>query len=173
MSKKLPKSMVYAIIAIVAIAIMALAYMVSAQGPVVTNGDNISVYYTGAFTNGTIFSTNVGQNPLSFVVGSPTVITGFGQAVVGMHINQTKTVTIPSNEAYGAVNPALIVTVPISDFHNETVQKGMTVYSNSSSQVEQGIVTNVSPTNVTVDFNPPLAGDTLIFNITVVKISNA
>src|SRR5690348_17055416 len=67
-------------------------------GPiVVAAGDNISVEYTGTFTNGTVFDTNAGNGkpPLTFRVGGGQLIPGFDSAVVGMQINQTKNVTIP------------------------------------------------------------------------------
>ena len=48
------------------------------------------------------------------------MIAGFDQGVVGMKLNQTKNITIPANQAYGEINPALFTKVPISDFGNQT-----------------------------------------------------
>ena len=158
------------IIAIIAIAIIGVVYMAtstSASSPTVQNGDNVSVFYTGTLTNGTVFDTNVGKQPLNFTVGSGELIQGFDQGVIGMQLNQTKTITIPANQAYGEINPALIVTVPKSQFGNQSVQVGQVV---STSNGQQGKITAVNATNVTVDFNPPLAGQTLIFTIKVVAI---
>lgn len=169
---KLAKPVLYAAVVIVIVVVLAVAYVAlsGAQGPVVADGNNISVYYTGTFTNGTVFNSNVGGTPFQFTVGVGQVITGFDQGVIGMHLNQTKTLTIPANEAYGEVNPALILHVPISAFGNRTVQPGMTVTRNASGEYAQGTVTAVNSTNVTIDFNPPLAGYTLVFKITVVGI---
>jgi peptidylprolyl isomerase len=166
---------VYALIAVLIIAGIAVVLFFSlskASAQVVANGDTVGVYYTGTLTNGTVFGSNIGQQPLEFTVGSNQIIEGFGQGIIGMKINQSRTITIPVNEAYGAVNPALIVQVPISDFSNNTVTTGMVVTENSTTggpQV-QGVVKAVNATTVTVDFNPVLAGQTLIFNITVVSI---
>lgn len=137
---------------------------------VVAQGDNISVYYTGTLSNGTVFSSNVGGQPLNFTVGSGQVIMGFDNGVIGMSINQTKTITIPASEAYGEANPALVVTVPISAFGNHTVYKGMTVVENYSGQQREGTVTSLNSSDATVDFNPPLAGQALTFTIKVVSI---
>lgn len=142
-----------------------------ASGPVVAAGDNISVYYTGTFTNGTIFDTNVGKQPLQFTAGTGEVISGFDDAVIGMRLNESKTVTIPPNQAYGTINPNLIVQVPLSSFGNNTVSVGMAVTQTSNGQQFQGTITAISANTATVDFNPPLAGKTLIFNITVVGIT--
>lgn len=154
-----------AIVAIIAVVYMAIG---SSSAQVVAVGDNISVYYTGTLTNGTVFDSNVGKQPLNFTVGSGELIKGFDQGVVGMRLNESKNITIPAAEAYGAVNQSLIVQAPLSDFGNSTPSVGMTV---STSQGQRGIVKAVTANSVTVDFNNPLAGQTLIFQIKVIKIS--
>lgn len=159
------------IVVIVAVLLSAI-FLVSgggAKAPVVEKGDTVSVYYTGTFTNGTVFDSNVGKQPLVFTVGSGQMIQGFDSGVIGMKLNESRTITIPANEAYGEVNPALIITVPLSSFGNQsnTVQAGMIVTAENG---EQGTITSVNSTNATIDFNSPLAGKTLVFNITVVAI---
>ncbi len=140
----------------------------NATPTVVANGDNVSVIYTGAFTNGTVFDSNVGKQPLTFIVGSGQLIKGFDSAVIGMKLNQTKNVTIPPAEGYGMVNESLIVPVPRSQFGNQTVHIGMGVTSQGG---QRGTITAINATTVTVDFNSPLAGKTLVFEIKVVAIS--
>lgn len=167
------KSLHIAAAAILAALILIVIYMASNNSTVVAKGDSISVYYTGKLTNGTVFDSNVGKSPLNFTVGAGQMIEGFDSGVVGMSLNQNKTITIPANQAYGEINPALIVEVPLSQFGNLTPTVGMTVGYNSNGQQEQGRVTAVNSKNATVDFNPPLAGQTLIFTIKVVKIQKA
>lgn len=160
----------YLIAAFVVVIIIIGIYLETNNSPVVAKGDKISVYYTGKLTNGTVFDTNVGKAPLNFTVGAGQMIAGFDQGVIGMKLNQNKTITIPAAQAYGAVNPALIVTVPISQFGNLTPTVGMHVAYSTNGQQTQGVVTQVNKTNATVDFNSPLAGQTLIFTVEVVKI---
>jgi peptidylprolyl isomerase len=138
----------------------------------VTNGSEVSVFYTGSFTNNTIFNTNVGNvTPFTFTEGSGQVITGFNNAVLGMRVNQSTTVTIPANEAYGPVNPAMIVSVPVNAFGNESIEVGQAVGENINGQVARGTILAINATNVTVDFNSPFAGKTLVFTIKVVGIT--
>ena len=155
------------------ILILIVIYVVATNqaSSTVARGDNISVYYTGTLINGTVFDSNVGGTPLNFTVGSGQVITGFDQGVIGMKINEPKTLVIPANDAYGEVNPALILHVPLSKFGNQTVKEGMEVSQSSNGQTFVGVVTAVNSTNATLNFNPPLAGKTLIFNITVLEIN--
>lgn len=164
---------IHILIIVVLLAAIVVSYVVVSNyaTPVVQIGDTIKVNYTGTLTNGTVFDSSSGRAPLEFTVGSGQVIQGFDQGVLGMKLNQEKTITIPANEAYGPVNPSLIIHVPKSSFGNQTVQLGMGVSeTGASGQQVQGIVTAVNETSATVDFNPPLAGQTLIFKITVVSI---
>ena len=79
-----------------------------------------------------------------------------------------------ANEAYGQVNPALIVNVPLNAFGNQTIRKGTVIDDNSTSgQQLSGLVTAINATTATVDFNPPLAGQTLMFSVKVVSIQKA
>ncbi|MCL5427616.1 MAG: FKBP-type peptidyl-prolyl cis-trans isomerase [Candidatus Marsarchaeota archaeon] len=162
-------AVVAAVIVVIAAAYVAFASGIGMQRVAV--GDMVSVYYTGSFTNGTVFSSNVGGQPLNFTVGANEVIPGFDSAVIGMGINQSKTVTIPVNEAYGQINPALIISFPISAFGNQTPKAGQIVGENNPAGGSiTGIVTYVNATNATVDFNQPLAGHALVFTIRVIRI---
>ncbi len=64
-------------------------------------GDTVRVHYTGKLKDGTVFDTSGDRAPLEFTIGGGQVIPGFEQAVVGMEPGETKTATIPPEEAYG------------------------------------------------------------------------
>jgi len=64
-------------------------------------GDTLEVDYTGRFENGTVFDSSVGRAPLRFILGVDGMIDGFEEAVMGMEVNESKTVTIPPEKAYG------------------------------------------------------------------------
>jgi FKBP-type peptidyl-prolyl cis-trans isomerase 2 len=178
-SKKANKLNKSVFIAIAVILIVGVVYLVTGgvlanalTATTVQSGDTVGVYYIGSFTNGTVFNSNVGQSPFNFTVGANEVIPGFNQAVIGMKINQTKNVTIPVNEAYGYVNPNLILEIPPNDI-NGTITVGETLHGTLGGHAASGIVTFVNVTNATarVDFNSPLAGHVLVFKITVVSIT--
>ncbi len=155
---------------LIAVAFLGVFYMESSNGavPVVSAGDNVSVYYQLSFTNGTVYQSNFNGTPLSFAVGSGQVISGFDKAVIGMKVGETKTVTLPPDEAYGNTNQSLIVTVPKSEFGNASVSVGEKVQASTGAV---GVITSLNDTNVTVDFNPPLAGKTLVFEIKLLNIT--
>ena len=70
----------------------------------VENGNTVTVHYTGTLNNGTQFDSSRSREPLVFQVGDGQVIAGFDNAVLGMEIGESKTFTVPANEAYGLKN---------------------------------------------------------------------
>jgi peptidylprolyl isomerase len=160
------------VVAVVAIILAGIAaYFVFFVPPVVVAvGDTVSVTYTGTFDNGTVFDTNANKSALTFTVGGGRMIPGFDAAVRGMKVNEKKTVTIPSDQAYGAYNPALVQIVPMSKFpDNETLYPGEPLEFQSSVDGSTHIVyvVNVTAAGVAVDANSPLAGKNLTFAITI------
>ena len=75
------------------------------------NGDTVKVDYTGKLENGTVFDTSEGGEPLEFTLGEGKMIPKFEEAVLGMKIGESKTFTIPADEAYGQYSDDLVVVV--------------------------------------------------------------
>ncbi len=179
------------IIVVIAVVIL-LMFGSNSSSKIVAVGDNISVYFTGSFTNGTVFDTNVGTGrPLSFIVGSGTMIPGFDQAVIGMRVGQTKNVTLPPSEAFGYVNSSRIITVNASLFRNNSITDGELIPngyggyafisaingSKMSGVFKPSLIINGTKrwgndTNVTINFNSPFAGYTVNFEIEVASINS-
>jgi peptidylprolyl isomerase len=129
-------------------------------------GDTVRVHYTGSLDDGTVFDTSRdGDDPLQFVVGGGRMIVGFDNAVRGMAVGETITVQIPPDEAYGEVDPALIVEVPI-----DQAPEGLAVGDQVSLSGLPAVVTAVTDEAITVDANGRLAGKTLTFEIELVSI---
>jgi FKBP-type peptidyl-prolyl cis-trans isomerase 2 len=135
-------------------------------------GDTVKVHYTGRLQDGTVFDTSVGSEPLEFTLGQGQVIPGFEQAVIGMQVGESKTVTIPVDQAYGPRRDDMILEVSRDELPDDLEPTvGMQLQMN---QGDGGIVivtiTEVSETTIKVDANHPLAGQDLTFDIELVDI---
>ena len=134
--------------------------------------DKVRVHYTGKLTTGEVFDSSEGREPLEFTVGGGQMIKGFDEAVNGMGINEKKTVTIPSQEAYGERREELIQEVPKDqlpeDMKPEVGQK--LVATNDLGHQTYVSVTAVTEESITVDANHELAGKDLVFDIELVEI---
>ena len=83
--------------------------------------DVIKVHYTGKLTDGEVFDSSVGRDPIEFTVASGQMIKGFDDAVDGMALNEKKTVEIPAVDAYGEHNQDMVQTVPKENLPPEIV----------------------------------------------------
>ena len=132
----------------------------------VASGNLVSVDYTGTLTDGSEFDTSVGREPLQFTVDSGQMIQGFNDAVVGMKVGETRTVTLPPEEAYQDYSADLLIEVPL-----DQLPEDVTVGDELMSPLGQRVtVIEVTDGIATIDENHPLAGETLIFEITLVSI---
>jgi len=136
------------------------------------NGDIVQVHYTGTLENGTVFDTSVGGEPLEFTLGEGRMIPKFEEAVLGMKIGESKTVTILADDAYGQYSDAKVQVINREELTNiPNPEVGQQLYgSQTDGTTITGTITNVTDTTVTVDFNPPLAGKNLTFEIELVSI---
>ena len=140
----------------------------------VESGNTVSVHYRGTLNDGTEFDNSYDRGePLTFTVGSGQMIPGFDAAIPGMEVGEKKSISIGSSEAYGEKNEEAVQTVPREMFPQDfqfvvgaTIQgqnqDGHPFMAKICSEEEDGVV---------LDFNHPLAGEDLNFDIELTSIS--
>ncbi len=135
--------------------------------------DKVKVHYKGTLSNGEVFDSSEGREPLEFTLGAGQVIPGFDSGVEGMALNEEKTINIPAAEAYGDVRPELIQEVPTAQLPAEIKPEvGLQLMSNTpDGQQIPLVITEVKEASIMVDANHPLAGKDLTFEITLVGIN--
>lgn len=136
------------------------------------SGDTVRIHYTGTLEDGTQFDSSDGRDPLEFALGGGQVIPGFDSAVDGMAVGDSKSVTIPPDEAYGQRHEQLVQQVPKTTLPEDMEPSvGMQLQSQGpEGQVMNLVVTEVEDDAITVDANHPLAGQALTFAIELVEI---
>lgn len=139
--------------------------------------DTVSVYYTQTLEDGTVYQTNVGKTPLTFVLGSGQVVKGFDNAVIGMKPGETKTVVVLPELAYGAYdNTTMKTVIPLElarAYTNKTLVPGLqfTMYDyNYGVLLGEVLAIDENSGNIGLALNHPLAGKTLTFEITLDSI---
>src|SRR5215510_12369939 len=140
--------------------------------PQAQHGDQVKVHYTGRLADGTTFDTSMQREPLEFTIGAGDLIPGFEQAVLGMAPGESCTTTIPADQAYGPHHSERVMDVERhhlpADLQPEIGQRlHLTRQDGSTLTV---VVTAMTEVQVTLDANHPLAGQDLIFDITLVEI---
>ncbi|MFH2028790.1 MAG: peptidylprolyl isomerase [Nanoarchaeota archaeon] len=137
----------------------------------IKKGDKIKVHYTGKLDDGTVFDSSDGRDPLEFEVGSGQIIKGFDEAVIGMEKDQEKEIKLPSDQAYGQVNPDLLKKIPKDKLPKDQEPKPGMVLGIQTPDGQQipAKITEVDDKDITIDLNHPLAGKNLNFNIKIVE----
>ncbi|MEJ8561232.1 peptidylprolyl isomerase [Yoonia sp. GPGPB17] len=138
-------------------------------------GDTVRITYIGTLTNGKMFDSSEGRDPLEFVVGSGQVIKGLDSAITGMAVGDKKDIAVPCDQAYGAHNPDARQTVPRTQIPADIpIETGTKLQMQTpQGQVLPIMVAEVTETEVTLDANHPLAGEDLNFAIEIVGIDAA
>jgi len=136
------------------------------------NGDAVKVHYVGTLTDGTLFDSSQGREPLEFVLGTGKVIPGFENALVGMSVGENKTVTIPADAAYGQRHEHMIREVPrVSIPDDIQLSEGMVLHAQGpEGQTLSFTVASFDDEMVKIDGNNPLAGKDLTFALELVAI---
>jgi len=136
------------------------------------SGDTISVHYTGRLENGRVFDSSKEREPLELTVGAQQVIPAFEEALTEMQPGDAKTITVPSDDAYGPHRPDLVVAVDRGAFpeHIEPAVGQRLQVQRRDGGVTEVTVADVSEEQVTLDANHPLAGETLTFDLELVEI---
>jgi FKBP-type peptidyl-prolyl cis-trans isomerase SlyD len=113
-----------------------------------------------------------GQDPLQFLVGHGNIISGLEREMIGMKVGESKDVVIQPTEGYGEFDENAFMDVPRNAFPADIpVQEGteLTVRDDTG-QPRYARIDAVEGDTVTLNFNHPLAGDELHFNIKVVSV---
>lgn len=136
----------------------------------IENGNVVDVHYVGKLTDGNVFDSSEGREPLKFEVGSGQIIPGFENAVMGKAVGDKVTVTINPEMAYGEVREDLFVQLPIDKMPGDVEVGQMLQAMSDDGRATQVRVHEVNEDTVIIDGNHPLAGQDLIFDIEIVSV---
>lgn len=158
--------------------------MTASVGP----GDVVTIEYIGRFESGELFDTSRSEvadsagladaqgrdpdeyTPLSFTVGTDSVIQGLDEGIRGLSVGEEATIDVPPDEAYGEFKEERVREYDPETFEAMVGQEpeiGLHVHAENGLH---GDVTAITDDAVVVDFNHELAGKTLVFEVEVLNI---
>tara|TARA_Y100001938_G_C7943798_1_gene355673 strand:+ start:79 stop:672 length:594 start_codon:yes stop_codon:yes gene_type:complete len=140
------------------------------------SGNYVRVHYRGTLNDGSEFDSSYARDtPVSIELGSPQVIKGFSDAIVGMTKGETRKVSIKSEDAYGPSDPAAFAEVPRENFPEDFDFQvgGMIQGVHASGARMVGTISEVREYDIVVDMNHPMAGKDLNFEIELLEIETS
>lgn len=134
----------------------------------------VTMNYTGKLKDGKVFDSSAqhGQ-PFTFIDGEGKIIPGLEKGLAGLVAGDKKTIVVPADEAY-PYNKNLVITVSRDKLPTTmTVKVGGEVATQTPNGPLAGQITKVEGKQVTIDFNPPIAGKELIFDVHILGVRKA
>ena len=140
----------------------------------VQDGQVVSMEYT-LRVDGEVLDTSTGHEPLEFLQGAGNIIPGLEQEVLGMAVGESKTVIVQPEDGYGAIDPDAFVDVPRDQFPAEIpMEEGVEIQvTDENGHPMSARINSFTDDNVQLDFNHPLAGKELHFDMKIVAMRDA
>jgi peptidylprolyl isomerase len=171
--KRYPKWKIFALGAVVVIAIvvgLAIGLQPSNEATTARDGDAVKVAYTGSYDNGSVFDSANASAPLEFTIGNSSMIPGFVKGVIGMSVDQTKTIRLAPEDAYG---PAEFIESLDSFPPNTNVAVGQYYSITRDGVYIEARVAAVEGDTITMQNLNKMAGQYLNFEITLIELIKA
>lgn len=140
----------------------------------VQDGQVVSMEYT-LKVDGVVTDSSEGREPLQYVHGAGNIIPGLEREMTGMAVGESKDVTVTAAEGYGEQDDSAFMDVPREEFPDEIpMQVGTELQvQNQAGQPMFARIEQVGDQSVRLNFNHPLAGKDLHFNVKVVDLREA
>lgn len=125
--------------------------------------------------DGEVVDSSEEDGPIDFIQGRGNIIPGLEKALDGMKLGESKKVTVPAKEAYGDFDPEAYEEIDLADFPEEIpLEVGVELaVEDEDGQATSAVIEEVGETTVTLNFNHPLAGKDLEFDVKIAGIRAA
>jgi FKBP-type peptidyl-prolyl cis-trans isomerase SlyD len=135
----------------------------------------ITLDYTLTLDSGEIADTTQDRMPLRFLAGHGALLPAFEDALIGLAAGEERAITLAPIDAYGEFDPDAFEEVPLDAFPSDgKLQVGTVIgVHDADGDVYEAYVNEVRKDSVLLDYNHPLAGETLHFRVTVLDVRPA
>ncbi len=141
----------------------------------VSEGTRVYLNFSVSLQDGSEVDTNFGGNPVDFVIGDGSLLPGFERLLFGMTGGERQMFTVLPENAFGQLNDNNLQYLPRDQFDDDTELEVGLVFSfaDASGGEVPGMIISFDDEEVTVDFNHPLAGRTILFDVLVHRVEPA
>jgi FKBP-type peptidyl-prolyl cis-trans isomerase SlyD len=141
---------------------------------VIQAGSLVAFDYTLTDETGNVIDSSRGKEPMHYVHGKGQIIPGLEKELAGMSVGSEKKVTVKPEDGYGPVKPEAFQEVPKDKLPAEALKVGTVLTAHSPDGQNVPVrVAEIKEKTVVMDFNHPLAGKTLFFDVKVTEVKPA
>lgn len=142
------------------------------QEIVVSEGTKVTLHFSITLASGELIDSTFEQEPATFTVGDGNLLEGFEEVVMGLSAGSKEVFTISPEKGFGQHNPSNLQTIKRDQFGDDiTLEKGLVLSFADAQKAElPGVVAEFTDEEVVVDFNHPLAGKEVLFEVDIIKV---
>jgi FKBP-type peptidyl-prolyl cis-trans isomerase SlpA len=137
-------------------------------------GTTVTLHFALKLEDGAVIDSTFDKQPATFEVGDGQLLPGFEQALFGLKAGDQPTLRISPEQGFGMPNPNNVQTIDRDRFSAEmTLEPGVMIsFADAKGSELPGMVQSVTENQVSVDFNHPLAGRTLYFDVEIRAVAD-
>ena len=134
----------------------------------------VTLHFALKLKNGDVVDSTFDKQPATFKVGDGNLLPGFETALYGFKAGDKRSLQIEPENAFGQPNPQNVQVMARGQFAEMELSEGLLIIFNDAANAElPGIVKAFDEQQVTIDFNHPLAGKTLSFDVEIIEVRPA
>jgi len=141
----------------------------------ITYGSQVKLHFEVSLENGTVIDSTFSRpEPVTLTIGDESLLEGFEKVLMNLRAGDTRTAHLPPEQAFGEWNPENIQKFNRTQFAHAvgTPEVGMMMeFEDKGKNTLPGVVRAVDEDDVEVDFNHPLAGQTVLFKVQIFKVT--
>ncbi|SMF43292.1 FKBP-type peptidyl-prolyl cis-trans isomerase SlpA [Alteromonadaceae bacterium Bs31] len=138
-------------------------------------GTQVTLYFSLKLDDGEVVDSNMDSEAATFSVGDGNLLPGFERVLFGMGAGEKASFVIPPEDAFGQANPNNIQKIDRSLFTQEfELSEGLVIsFADAAGAESPGVIVELKDDSVLVDFNHPLSGEKITFEVQIVSVSPA
>ncbi len=141
----------------------------------VGEGTRVFLNFSVSLEDGSEVDSNFGNDAVDFVVGDGSLLPGFERRLFGMSAGERQMFKVPPEDAFGQPNDNNVQSLPRDQFDDDVdLEVGLVFsFADAGGGELPGMVVAFDDEDVTVDFNHPLSGRTILFDVLVHRVEPA
>jgi FKBP-type peptidyl-prolyl cis-trans isomerase SlpA len=137
----------------------------------IQTGTSVTLHFSLALENGHIVDSNFEGNPATFSVGDGNLLPGFESSLIGLEVGDEREFIIPPENAFGQHNTQNVQSVDRGNFDESDLEIGSILSFQNGDGELPGVIIALEENLVMVDFNHPLSGKNIVFQVKIVEIN--
>ncbi len=134
----------------------------------------VTLHFALKFENGDVIDSNFDKDPATFTIGDTSLLPGFERSLFGLKAGDERGFEILPEQGFGTPNEQNIQVLPRSQFEGMDLDIGiLVIFKDAAGGEMPGVVKAFDDQQVTINFNHPLAGKIILFEVKIINVQNS